>query len=323
MLDHKFDLFMKSVAVAALCFAFRPFVMHERPPQPSHDETIYVGLIEDDRKELGHLGSKDFYPVNNRAITAAFMRDASGWRPAHKLNSKIRWTVAFNGKSLGEVESAPVASPQATSEKITGPSNVQSILTPADKIPTVGKPEGKFNGNFETIIRRPLVVVSEPQFADPDHWTLRQLPSQVMSEVRSSFRRTFRHVRQCDASGEALKGDWKVPDSEIVITKSYGSNKSEFIVETKVLHNKCLFNVDGDDFQSLGGNQLFHATFNREAAFLGLQWELVDAGDYDADGKSEVIFYVAEGKDIDIETEGYVLFYDDFRHNVRFVWENH
>jgi len=144
-----------------------------------------------------------------------------------------------------------------------------------------------------------------------------------MTKMRSSFRRTFQHIRQCDASGEALKVDWDVPDSEILVSKGYGSNKQEFIVVTKVLHSKCLFNAVGDDFQSLGGNQVFFVASDRRVSFLGLQWEFVDAGDYDADGKSEVIFYVAEGKDIDIATEGYVLFYDSFRGNVRFAWENH
>lgn len=289
--------------------------------QEHSSKVVYVGLLEDDRRQLDHLGPKDPRPVANRTITPAFKKDGSNWKPIVSLNQRTKWTIAFDGRKLGEVESEP--NTQALSEKVTGPTNVHSILTPLDRVPSVGKPQGRFNGNFGNVVRRPLVVVSEPYFSDPDHWVPKEPSPRSMTEVRESFRKTFLHVRQCDASGEALKDDWKIPDSEIVVLKAYGSKKGASIIETKVLHNRCLFNADGDDFQSLGGNQVFYVSPNHRADFLGLQWEMVDAGDYDGDGKSEVIFYVAEGKDIDVVTEGYVLFYDDFHQSVRFVWQNH
>jgi hypothetical protein len=291
------------------------------PLQKNSSKTVYVGFIEDDRRQLDHRDSKDPVPVTNRILTPAFQKDDSQWKPVVSLSHRTKWTVAFDGRRLGEVESE--ASQQDPSQKVIGPAHIHSILTPVNQLPSVGKPDGRFNGNFGTVVRRPLVVVSEPHFSDPDHWAPRQASPRAMTEVRKSFRETFRHVRQCDPSGEALKEDWKIPDSEIVVSKSYGSKKGEYLVETKVLHNKCLFSADGDDFQSLGGNQVFYVPPGRDGVFLGLQWEMVDAGDYDGDGKSEVIFYVAEGKDVDVVTEGYVLFYDGFRHSVRFVWENH
>lgn len=307
-------------ALFVVCFARWHSTAQQLQPQHSSPEVVYVGLLEDDRRELDRLGPNDPTPVATRIITPAFEKDGNEWRQVVNLNRHITWTLAFDGKKLGELESQPI--PNMASQKVTGPTDIQSILTPLDKIPSIGKPQARFNGNFGRLVRRPLVVISKPYFADPDHWVPRELPQQEMSDVRSTFRKTFRHLRQCDSSGEALKDDWKFPDSEIVMRKSYESNKHDFIVETKVLHNKCLFDAERDDFQSLGGNQVFYVASDHKVIFLGLQWELVDAGDYDADGNSEVIFYIAEGKDIDVETEGYVLFYDDFRHNVRFVWKD-
>ena len=291
--------------------------------QPVHEDTdtVYVGLLEDDRRQLDRLGRWDATPVPGRTIAPAFQKTGDGWKSIINLNHNVSWIVAFDGKNLGRVESEPV--PQADLGNVTGPTGIHSILTPAKELPVVGKPEGRFSGSYGKLVRRPLVVVSKPNFSDPDEWKPRAIPNGVIEEVRSSFHRTFRHLRQCDASGEALKDDWSIPASEIVVSKSYGSTKHEYIVETSVFHNKCLFNVDGEGFQSMGGNQMFFVSPDHKAVFLGLQWELVDAGDYDGDGKSEVIFQVAEGKDIDIETEGYVLFYDDFRRSVRFVWQNH
>jgi hypothetical protein len=321
VLIHRPTLLVCCAFLAAMCVSFWRSDGSERLPQEHTANAVYVGLLEDDRRQLEHLGPKDPTPVANRTITPAFEKDGSEWKPVAILNQRITWTIAFDGKKLGEVESEP--SPQVASEKVTGPTNIHSILTPAAQVPSIGKPQGRFNGNFGNPVRRPLVVVSRPYFSDPDHWTAKEPSPRAMAEVRASFRKTLRHLRQCDASGEALKDDWKIPDSEIIVSKSYGSRKREFVIETKVLHNRCLFNVDGDDFQSLGGNQLFYVPLDHQAVFLGLQWEMLDAGDYDGDGKSEVIFYIAEGKDVDVEREGYVLFYDDFRRNARFVWENH
>jgi hypothetical protein len=280
-----------------------------------------VGFIEDDRKQLDRHDSKDTIPVTNRTLTPAFQNDAEGWKPVVNLIHPTKWTIAFGGRRLGEAESE--ARPQDHSVQIIGPTHIHSILTPVNQLPAIGKPDGRFSGNFGTVVRRPLVVVSEAHFNDPDHWTSKEPSPRAMMAVRKSFRETFRHLRQCAPSGDALKEDWKIPDSEIIVSKSYGSRNGEYLVETKVLHSKCLFSVDGDDFQSLGGNQIFYVAPDRDGIFLGLQWELLDTGDYDGDGRSEVIFYVAEGKDVDVVTEGYVLFYDGFRHSVRFVWQNH
>jgi hypothetical protein len=321
VLFRKQILLMCCAALSAVCVSVWPSNGQEGLLQEHSSKAVYVGLLEDDRRQLDRHGPKDPTPVANRTITPAFEKDGSEWKPVGTLNQRIAWTIAFDGKKLGEVESEP--SPQVASEKVIGPTNIHSILPPASQIPSIGKPQGRFNGNFGNPVRRPLVVVSRPYFSDPDHWTTKEPSPRALTEVRESFRKTFRHVRQCDASGEALKEDWKIPDSEIVVSKSYGSRKRQFLVETKVFHNSCLFNADGDDFQSLGGNQVFYVPPDQGAVFLGLQWEMVDAGDYDGDGKSEVIFYVAEGKDVEVETEGYVLFYDDFRHSVKFVWQNH
>jgi len=305
----------------AFYFALWPSSIQGRRPQGHSRDVVYVGVIEDDRRQLDLQGPKDKTPVSGRIITPLFEKDRSGWKPVRKLNQRVTWTVAFDGKKLGTVESEPI--PRASLVNVTGPADVHSILTPASEIPVVGKPNGRFGGSSGLPVRRPLVVVSQPYFRDPDKWKPREIPNGVIEKVRSAFHKAFRHLRQCDPSGEALRDDWDIPASEIVVSKSWGSIKREYVVETRVLHNKCLFNTNGEDFQSMGGNQIFFVSADHKVVFLGLQWELLDAGDYDGDGESEVIFQVAEGKDIDIETEGYVLFYDDFRRNVRFVWQNH
>jgi hypothetical protein len=46
--------------------------------------------------------------------------------------------------------------------------------------------------------------------------------------------------------------------------------------------------------------------------------DLLDAGDYDGDGRSEVLFW-SSGEDVD----GYVLMYDGFTKSAEFKWSYH
>ncbi len=315
-----------SITVFAVLFVLlRPSVAQE-PRQAWASGPIYVGLVEDNRKELAQLGLKGTGtdPVSSRTITPAFLRDAEGWKPIQRLNERVRWTVAFDGRKLGEVESEPVPQRQGTSVEEPGPAWIHSILTDPARVPTVGKPVLGFNGNFGALVRHPLVVVSRPNFADPDQWKRAKPPVQLVGRVRTAFGDTFQHIRRCDASGEPLKSDSKLPASEILVVKAYGSNKGSFVLETQLRDHRCVFNANGSTFQLLEGNQWFYVSPSRSIVHLGRDWELVDAGDYDGHGKSEVIFYVAESEnDTTVDTEGYVLFYDDFRRHTRFTWNNH
>jgi len=47
-------------------------------------------------------------------------------------------------------------------------------------------------------------------------------------------------------------------------------------------------------------------------------WLVVDAGDYDGDGKSELVFAIN-----DYNRGGYRLFYDDFRQRAVFEFSHH
>lgn len=298
-------------------------------PQVVPAGPIYVGLIEDDRRQLTQLGDGHSVPgqksiddpVPGRTITAYFVKDGTGWNKVQQLNQGVRWTVAFDGKDLGRVESALIPTSESRPKNFPAVLCVHAILTPPTNVPAVGSAGGDFNGGWGFNVRRPLVVVSKPNFTDPEHWKRAKLPDDLVQSVRKVFHKTFPHIRQCDPSGEPLPADSRIPDSEIGVLKAYSSNKGSFIVETRLANHRCVFNMDGTELQLLEGDQWYHVTPVGEVVFLARDWKLVDAGDYDGDGKSEVIFYVAESEDdAEVETEGYILFYDDFQHSVRFTW---
>jgi hypothetical protein len=206
-----------------------------------------------------------------------------------------------------------VANPNALESSLTYVQAVQAIQTPANRIPVVGKPSNKFSGAFETVVRRPLIVVSEPNFADPDQWKAAGAPTELAKPIHVAFGQAYRHVRLCDTGGEPLKSDWELSRSDLSIVKAYASNKGSFLVETRLKSQRCAFDVNGKDLTNLAGTQWFFVAADRTIRSLGSDRQLVDAGDYDADGKSEVVFFFGDSES---GKEGYTLFYDDFRGQV-------
>lgn len=314
---------MFSIAALAVCFLSLLAVLRPRAERLDQGGPVYVGFIEDDRREL--VKKNDSGPAKVRVIMPAFVKDSSDWKTIDALQEKVRWTVAFDGRTLGEVESRPDSAP----EVIAQPNAVQSskyiyavhaITTPAAKVPSIGKPSGNFDGAFGGVVRRPLVVVSKPNFYDPDGWKRAALPEDLLAPVRTAYRQAYHHLRQCDERGEPLKSDWDFPDSELTAVRTYGSNKRSFIVETRLKHQKCVFDVNGNEVENLEGTQWFYLGSDHVAHSLGADLQLVDAGDYDGDGKSEVIFFFGN---TDTDHEGYTLFYDDFRNKATLTWTYH
>jgi hypothetical protein len=63
----------------------------------------------------------------------------------------------------------------------------------------------------------------------------------------------------------------------------------------------------------------FFVTSHGEARRIGAFMSLLDAGDYDDDGRSEVIFMIEQPED----TEGFVLFDADMHKRASLLWTYH
>ena len=280
--------------------------------QTSSDNTndrIYVGVLDDAREEM--INWKPGVALQ-RIIRPAFEKTATGWKQvdASSLPVHTNWTVAFDGKNLGEVES------QAGSGE--GFTSVQNILTPVSVIPTVGSPSQQFAGLMAvgpTKVRRPLIVISKPYFHDPDGWTRTKLPDEIAVSVRTAFRREYPHVDRCKDE-QALEHNWKFPDSALSFPTAYASNKHSFVVQASLTAGNCGWVDQPDDPLS---EPWFFVSGNGAVRRIGSFMKLLDAGDYDNDGKSEVVFLVNRGED----TDGFVLFDANFDQQVSLLWHYH
>jgi hypothetical protein len=104
-------------------------------------------------------------------------------------------------------------------------------------------------------------------------------------------------------------------NEEVRVVKSYASRKGWTVARLE-LNNA----IECDDTEAGFGlsEQWFAVDPKNRAQYLGKDMWLVDAGDYDNDGKSEVLFAI-DGDN----RGGYRLFYEDFKKEAVFEYSYH
>jgi hypothetical protein len=301
-------------------------VLYAQTPPTKCASKIYVGVLEDAREEM-----VNWKPgvASQRLIRPAFEKNCSGW---HEVTSKsippdMTWTVAFDGRNIGRVKGQAEPTDHNAKDTSFGSSTdrsigyltlVQRIVTPINAIPSVGSPSELYApmGVGPTKGRRPLVVVSAPNFSDPDGWKhIPQPPAEIAALVRAAFRREFPHVVRCKEE-EIVQRDWKFPDLRLTFPAVYVSNENTFLVETSLNAGDCGYVDDPNDPLS---NPWFFVSVNGHIRRIGSFMSLLDAGDYDNDGKSELIFMVNQPED----TDGFVLFDANLRKQGILLWSYH
>jgi hypothetical protein len=277
------------------------------PVEPS--DHVFVALLDDAREEIVDPVAGE---VRHRIIRPAFERTPSGWQQANGLTlpARMKWTIAFGGENVGQVESQATAGWDFTA--------YQRILTPASAVPTVGSPSEYFAGilyNPGTKFHRPLVAVSKPYYQDPDGWKRAKLPDAVGASVRKAFRREYPHVDRCKDEQIAEK-DWKFPDSALALDVAYASKNRAFLVVAALEAGNCGFINDPDDPNS---DPWFFVSPDGAVRRIGSFMSLLDAGDYDNDGQSEVVFFLSQPEN----TDGFVLYDASFLKPVILSWHYH
>jgi hypothetical protein len=267
-----------------------------------------IGILEDNP---GQSEGESHY----RAVRLVFRRDRAGWSNCldqrcvdgrGQADAPITWTVAFDGKLLARIASR---SPSAPSTLLSA-AQQQEII--GDAAPTVGKPSTEFAGFLFEAVHRPLVTVTAPNYRDPDSWKPGRLRSDAALAVRTAFRKRFPKVENCTSADQGPR-PWSYLDTNIKLNKAYASKGGWLIAEVVLKGSKC----DGPPDEPFWSHW-FVVTPERQIRFLDSNMLLVDAGDYDNDGRSELVFSING-----YNRGGYKLFYDDFRRKAVFEFSYH
>jgi hypothetical protein len=276
---------------------------------------VTLGILEHQKGD--YSGDKNYHTVR-----VVFKSAAGEWQPfesnceysaclqtiTSKFPSKVKWTIAFDGKNLGQLSTVnPI--------KFKFYSHVgQQQISGNQKIPSIGKPSYDFNGWENEEVYRPLVAISQPNYKDPEQWKPSRSSNKYEQLVRDEFRKKFPKVENCDEKDAVSSKPWPYSDSDIKILKSYSSNKNWTLAQLSLEGNHCDMLDDNSPF--LG--QWFTVSPERTISHLGEGMILVDAGDYDNDGRSEIVF-----KTSGYNRGGYKIFYKAFSKHALFEFGFH
>lgn len=277
-------------------------------------QTAYLGILED---VPGIYAGEP----NSRAVRVVFQKEGHGWRAlpsqcpdqtclktiASSYPPEVKWTITFNGRDLGLLTGR-------TPNEFKFYSQVgQQRITSTALAPVVGKRSAEFGGFTDQAVYRPLVVNSQPFFKDPESWKPSELRTELVGLLRHRFRRMFRKVSNCESPEENASKLWIYQDTDIRILKAYSSNRGWSVVELRLENYRC----DGPPDEAFI-NHWFAIAPSKELVLLDHGMWLVDAGDYDNDGKSELVFSINR-----YNRGGYELFYDDFKKKAKFEFPYH
>ena len=282
---------------------------------PATAQSIMIGALED-------VPTNAAEPQYRRAVRVVFERKGSEWQAfpsscpdvkclssvTAKYPHEVVWTVAFDGKSLGKIAATTPKRFDYYAEV-----GLQEI-TAQGSVPVVGKRSQAFGGYTDAAVYRPLVTNSQPFVADPDLWKRSQLSAELSRRLRQQFRSHYGKLCQLGKDETTLK-PLPYSDENIKIVQAYASQSGWAVARLHLEGAIDCADIEAG-FEIDDGWFVIDAQNNVRYLDDGL-W-LVDAGDYDNDGHSELVFAINRDN-----RGGYELFYDDFKKHAVFEYSYH
>lgn len=279
-------------------------------------QNLMLGVLEDVPKEGGQSP--------NFRIRIVFKKEKSGWAAfqsscpdencvrtiASTFPSPTEWTIAFDGRKLGKLSAHKPDHYSYYSEV-----GLQDLREYQTSVPRIGKQSTEFGGYVENSVFRPLVAISLPYYTDPDKWKpFTPSPSQIVA-LKGGFRQHNPNLCKLTAGEESKLEPFRYQDDDVKVVKAYQSRGGWAIAR---LHLDEAVDCQDDEAGFEIYDQWYYITPEAHVVYLDDGMWLVDAGDYDNDGASELLF------SIDRENRGgYVLFYDHFRKHSTFEYSFH
>ena len=276
---------------------------------------LYLGVLE-----AGGLGTvrNNENALSRPDVRVAFRFENGGWMAMpheaaypQALESLISaypetvsWLLALDGRRVGSVKGDRPGKFGRYSEV-----GIQ-FLAIRETFPRIRAGRKAFYVWGGTPGFRPLVAISRPNYADPDHWKPFHPTPDIARQAYSLFRALIGIPLDCKS--EILRHDY--PDELIrTVGKAYRSAKGDILLELGTSHT-CDPNGVGEDWQ----DPIYFLLRSGAVTYVGKNLTLVDAGDYDRDGTSEVVFqYSGDNRD------GYLLLHNHLTSVAEFTWNYH
>lgn len=281
----------------------------------SSAQNLILGVLEENR---GHHSGEPNY----RTVRVVFEKKGDEWQAFQSdckdqaclkafpstYPSEVKWTIAFDGKNVGQVVSR-------TPNDFRWYSDVgQQTIISTNPVPTIGARSSEFGGYTDASVYRPLVANSQEYFADPDRWKPSVVSPAVKSLLQQAFRKRFPKLCRISQSDHSKLEQFPYRNDELKIVKAYTSVSGLVVARLHLEAVDCQDTEAGFDID----DPWFYVDAKKAVTYLDSGMWLVDAGDYDNDGKSELMF------SINREDEGgYELWYDNLKKHATFKFNYH
>jgi hypothetical protein len=278
-------------------------------------QTTLLGVLED--VPGVYAGESD-----RHAVRVVFEKQDSEWRALpsacpdeHCLATvssdyprEVVWNVVFDGRNLGQITART-----PNGFKFYSWVGLQEIISKGP-VPTVGQKSRQYAGYSDDRVYRPLVTNSQPYFTDPNSWRVSKLSTEMAGLLRRQYRRRFPKLCKLGEDQATLQ-PFSYGDNQIEVTSAYTSNKSWTVAR---LHLEGAIECGDTEAGFETDDKWFVVDPKQSVSYLDEGMWLVDTGDYDNDGCSELVF------SIDRENHGgYELFYNDFKKRATFEYSYH
>jgi len=275
-------------------------------PSAMADQFLVLGILEEPQ-------CKEDSP---RSIRPLFAKSGDGWvsldtkakTVPYKMD-RITWTLAFDGKSLGQLVSID---PRNTIEpEWTYSRDYLHKPDSGQTLPQIKNKTNRFGGWCGKPQYFPIVLVSKPYFTDPDQWKRSTPDNADRQRVFPAFKNSFEKL----CIGRE-KNPTQYGSEDLRIIDSYTSKHGEKLISATFIDGYYECDEVGSADHGYDKQRWFF--LGNSKTYLSPNLTLIDAGDYDNDGKSEALFWYD-----DYNQNGYVLFYDGFRKRADFLWSYH
>ena len=291
---------------------FRLLLMLSISFSSSMSHSNVIGVIEE--KIAGYDSTPVIRPLfQNVENSWVVLNTPYNYRKA-RLEKRTEWHIVFDGELLNG--SAPINSDFRTFSKRPLHENILRINN-ANSVPEVANKENRFQAWRGTPKNRPIATNTQPFFQDTERWEVYRNQQQLLVLKKRLFptlKKQIGEAYHCNGSPDwkAFPIDTQHNDTEIY--RAYKNNKEEFIISAG-LAKKHTANCDGPLHKSDKPIWFF---IGKELKLIGFEFDLVEAADFNNDGKTEFLFFHGGYNE-----DGYTLFENNFEGRFDYYWRYH
>lgn len=250
-------------------------------PQTSFAWTSWVGVLEDwpiqnEVKSDSKPDAKSEAKYEAR-VRPLFVRiDQKEWQaaprpgdtaPVAQLPKAFSWDVCFSGRAEGQLTAMLIADGMPTT---TPP----YLLRAEDRAPWRTRRSGDYAGWLSTPVYKPILLMSSLNTSckDPEKWK-----QSGTEKIRPQLNAMIAELRKKLESSAPGSSSYEFSEKDLKIYKTWGSPKNGVYAAIQTKSKPRVV-------------ETFHISSTSDIAYLGRDMMLVDAGDFDGDGYSEVLF---------------------------------